>query len=115
MRPEKEEDLKKNFPRLFSQLSWGFECNDGWFRLIWNLAADIQRLSDRKNVECIASQVKEKYGGLRFYMSSSPDEVDDLIHVAELESYNICEMCGNQGKINKGPWYEVRCQECKEK
>ena len=41
-------------------------------------------------------QVKEKFGGLRFYISAAPQEVHNMIHKAEAESYTICEHCGKK-------------------
>lgn len=48
-----------------------------------------------------ASQVKEKYGSLRFYMTCATNEMSDLIYQAEEESENTCETCGALGKPNE--------------
>lgn len=42
----------------------------------------------------VASQVKEKFGGLRFYVNGSTDESYQKISFAESLSYRICEDCG---------------------
>lgn len=68
--------------------SW-FECDDGWATLIAELEAKLKALSPAYTV----SQVKEKFGGLRYY--ASPGDVDqetserfyDLIREAEAKSY----------------------------
>ena len=44
-------------------------CGDGWFKLIDQMCYDVIKLIDDKNIEVIATQVKEKFGGLRFYYS----------------------------------------------
>jgi hypothetical protein len=42
----------------------------------------------------VAMQVKEKFGGLRFYVQSATDECHNYIDFAERMSYRICEDCG---------------------
>ena len=76
--------------------SW-FECDDGWGPLIAELEAKLKALSPDYTV----SQVKEKFGGLRYY--ANPGEVDseaserfyDLIREAEAKSYETCKCCGS--------------------
>jgi len=52
-----------------------FEVNDGWLLLIKNLIDDLVKTGWDKNV----CQVKEKFGGLRFYIESYTDEQDTII------------------------------------
>ena len=59
-----------------------------------------------------ASQVKEKYGELCFYMTSATDEMFKLIDQAERESKTICEDCGQPGKLRKGSWLRTLCDKC---
>jgi len=60
-----------------------------------------------------ASQVKEKFGGLRFYMTTSTDEMDNLISEAEALSYKTCEDCGQPGKPNDDGWISTLCEKCR--
>ena len=53
--------------------------------------------------------VKEKFGGLRFYMGGAPKEVHDIIDECEHLSYKICEICGEAGKPRKGGWILTLC------
>ena len=46
----------------------------------------------------IAIQVKEKFGGLRFYYSGGDDYIRGLVDMAESMSYKTCEVCGSPGK-----------------
>lgn len=48
---------------------------------------------------------------LRFYVGPATDEIFDLIHKAEDESYNICEICGKSGSlsVSKNGWYKTVC------
>jgi len=59
-----------------------------------------------------ASQVKEKFGTLSFYMSSATDEMWDLISEAERKSGETCEDCGAPGRRRGGGWIVTLCDEC---
>lgn len=84
-----------------------FECHEGWYPLIQKLIEDIIALGWDKQV----TQVKEKFGGLRFYINEGSNEVHDRITKAEGESYTICEMCGSPGEIRKDTgWYRTLCE-----
>ncbi len=109
---DKYKILFKLFPDLFSELSC-FECEDGWFELIKELSQKINDIIVAKNLDCYVSQVKEKFGTLRYYMSSETDEISDLITQYENKSRETCESCGKPGKLNEGSWYKVRCGDCK--
>jgi hypothetical protein len=84
-----------------------FECHEGWYPLIQKLIEDLIKLGWDKQV----TQVKEKFGGLRFYINEGSNEVHDRITKAEQESYTICEMCGTSGEIRKDTgWYRTLCE-----
>ncbi len=40
------------------------------------------------------NQIKEKFGGLRFYIGSAPDRFRDKIVKAEIQSFRTCQDCG---------------------
>jgi len=62
-----------------------------------------------------ASQVKEKFGGLRFYMSCGTDEMFDLIDEADTASYKICEECASgDATQNDVGWIRTLCESCRE-
>jgi len=42
---------------------WGVQCGDGWFELIHSVST----LLSQHDTKIQAEQVKEKFGGLRFY------------------------------------------------
>ncbi len=51
-------------------------------------------------VQLVAGQVKEKFGGLRFYVHKGGDEfTQGAIALAESLSFTICDVCGNPGKV----------------
>ncbi len=55
------------------------------------------------------TQVKEKFGGLRFYVSSATDEVHNYIDFAESMSFRVCEMCGAPGEPRSDGWTKTLC------
>lgn len=64
---------------------------------------------------CRASQVKEKFGTLRFYMTSSSDEMEAIIREAERKSAVTCEECGKKGKLRGRGWLYTACGPCAKK
>jgi hypothetical protein len=57
----------------------------------------------------VASQVKEKFGGLRFYVNGATDKHWNYISIAENFSYRICEECGSPGKTYTDGWHRTLC------
>ena len=100
--------LLNKYPKLLGDLSFGIECGDGWFDLIDKLCEDILKV----DTTTVATQVKEKFGSLRFYVSSAEDEVFDLIDKAENASEEICEECGAPGKTEGKMWLKTLCKKC---
>lgn len=85
-----------------------FSVGPGWYQLIKDLIVDLIELGWDKKV----CQVKEKFGGLRFYINSGSNEVHDRISQAENESYKICEVTGNPGTLRTDiGWYTTLCEE----
>jgi len=133
--------LCKKYPKIFvdrnksemeSCMHWGLAVGNGWFSLLDNVCSNIQRHIDNppwvenkktgkfeepKEPVCsqvIALQVKEKFGGLRFYTSGGDEYTRALIDDAEALSYSICEQCGRMdddvGRNRKG-WIQTTCRE----
>jgi hypothetical protein len=55
-------------------------------------------------------QVKEKFGGLRFYVNGASDEVHNYIDFAESMSFRVCEMCGAPGEPRSDGWTKTLCE-----
>jgi hypothetical protein len=58
----------------------------------------------------VVDQVKEKYGGLRIYTSPYDVDFDKIIEDIERRSFEICEECGEAGKLRGGGWYRTLCE-----
>jgi hypothetical protein len=57
----------------------------------------------------VAVQVKEKFGGLRFYVQAATDKHYQYISFAESMSYRTCEQCGAPGKRYTDGWHQTLC------
>ena len=104
----KYDQLIKKFPSIFKDMKY-ISCGVGWYKLIEKLCQDILKYDPQWEVR--ASQVKEKFGGLRFYIYNGNDDVGRVVDKAEQESYKICEVCGSHlgVKQTKG-WIITLCK-----
>lgn len=59
--------------------------------------------------QVVATQVKEKFGSLRFYYNGGDDYIDGLVRMAELISEHTCEVCGDKGELSSSGWYKTLC------
>ncbi len=98
-------------------MCWGFDCGDGWFQILNSLCGQIQNHLDwvnrdeQKVAQVVADQVKEKFGGLRFYYTGGDDVISGMVRMAESWAANTCEVCGNTGTMRGGGWISTRCDE----
>ena len=107
-----KEFINPRRPLTESLMGFGFECGDGWYKILHDLFTKIKESCRPDGFEVI--QVKEKFGGLRVYVSSGTDEIYDLIDKAEKESEKTCETCGEPGKIDTSIyWLSCLCDKCK--
>jgi len=81
------------------------ECGRGWESLYAPLIA-------RCKAEGVGVlQIKEKFGGLRFYVMDGSEELHAAIKEAEAKSLTICEQCGSPGELRKGGWRKTLCDQ----
>lgn len=90
------------------------EKNDGkthWGKPITAEEVEEKRLKMIEESEKIpvAVQVKEKFGGLRFYVDRASEKHYNYITFAESMSYHICEECGSPGKTYTDGWHMTLC------
>jgi hypothetical protein len=115
MNKELDEQLCQSYPSLYrgrhssierSLMGRGFECGDGWYTLI----DVISELLMTHNPETYAVEVKEKFGGLRFYHNNRDDYALGIEMTAGTLSSYICEICGAPGFLNdEDGWRSTRC------
>lgn len=140
MKQELDEKLCAEYPKIFKDrnadmrttaMCWGFECGDGWYNILNALCYNIQSHIDWVNEtrerllknnpynhpipdevhQVLATQVKEKYGTLRFYYDGGDETIDGMVRMAESMSAVTCEECGKPGYQSDGGWIVTLCEE----
>ena len=115
--------IQKHLPMQQTAMCWGISCGDGWYDIIDTLCFNIQARVKSQEIKdpsfvCQATQVKEKFGGLRFYIYGGDDYIEGLIEMAEDMSYKICSECGNKSEQPENQsrgWIYTLCTPCKNK
>lgn len=84
------------------------DSNPGWFELVDELDRHLDYVSPQYRID----QIKEKFGGLRFYATFVPNPDDDpdrvrvaaqlfrrLIDETERRSWDHCDLCGDPADL----------------
>lgn len=96
---------------------WGkYLPDEGWDDLLLGLDSRLAAIDPDYTI----LQAKEKFGTLRFYVSTSygavpgaRDAMRDYIMLAEDKSAHICESCGADGaKARHRCWIKTLCDDC---
>lgn len=155
MKPELEQQLIEKYPFLSRDLesrdengrisniycAFGFEHGSGWYSVIDGLCSELVSVYEKYGIpiDIRPAQIKEKFGGLRFYYDTQNrkksihaidflgegtirleeeetdlyKEVRRVVNKWEDISYTICEECGKPGELRKDlPWIRVLCSDC---
>ena len=125
------QDLYLKYPKILkseSGIGIYLEVGDGWYDIIDILCSQIQHHIDWKNGEgqytkykdsrkegesvpqLVAEQVKEMFGGLRFYAFGGDEKTAGMIELAEALTSRACEVCGSPGKKTRGGWIRTLCR-----
>lgn len=109
-------NLSKPIRQFYPFEGFGIECGEGWYNILDKLCTKIESYLDKNLEEKKAFkilQIKQKFGGLRFYTSFSCAEIQKYIGIAEKESYKTCEVCGEPGEYNVLGFYILTlCKKC---
>lgn len=107
--------MEERFPKMFAEPYGGFACGEGWWPILEALCGQIQHHIDWKNKQgnvvhqVTVAQIKEKFGGLRFYYGGGDDAIDGMVRMAESWAARSCEECGAPGKSRDGGWIKTLC------
>jgi hypothetical protein len=120
-----EQKLMNKYPELFHKKEDGsLEClcgvwvPEGWETIVDELCGCIHDYTTKtyrlKNGEKVyppavkIDQIKEKFGGLRFYYFGGDDQVDGMVTFASYLASKTCEVSGEKGELcsNRG-WYKT--------
>ena len=123
--------MQEKFPKMLGGKYGGFAVGAGWWPILESLCANIQSHIDWKNDtrkrllesnpynhpipdevrQVVVEQIKEKFGGLRFYYQGGDDMVDGMVRMAESWAARSCEECGKPGTSRGGGWIKNLCDE----
>lgn len=135
-----KERLEEEGPKMPFPL-FGFECDDGWYVILERLFSWINfNIEHNDYPRIIVNQIKEKFGGLRFYYDVLPfdehvwkrnkdytdeekwkwldnysREISGAVSYAESLSRHTCERCGSTKDVtSEGSWIITRCKKCRD-
>jgi len=123
--------METKYPDMFGQPYGGFAVGVGWWPIIEELCAEIDAYTKWRNNTRAAllkdnpykqkipkevtpvkvAQIKEKFGGLRFYYDGGDDEISGMVRMAERWAGRSCETCGKPGRRRDGGWIRTLCDE----
>ena len=110
--------MEEKYPKMFAGQYGGFAISEGWWPIIESLCANIQSHTDwwNKNRETrpvieqvVVAQIKEKFGGLRFYYEGGDDTIRGMVRMAEAWADKSCEECGAPGTAGGKGWIRTLC------
>lgn len=102
-------DIRKELEsRIIEPFAKTVSCDDGWLNLLTDLHIELVEIDPKYTIY----QVKEKFGGLRFYYSPSSPSLDPelrkVVNKYESKSYYVCEKTGNPGSLKrKNGWIKT--------
>lgn len=123
--------MVEKFPSMYADRYGGFDIGQGWYSIVEALSSQIQHHIDWRNdtrkrllednpynnkipdevAQVKVNQVKEKFGGLRFYYDGGDDVIDGMVRMAESWASRTCEECGKPGRSRSGGWIRTLCDE----
>jgi hypothetical protein len=114
-----EKRLTEKYPLMFSQPYGGVACGEGWWPIIEELCSSIQGHINWRNrqlvgpgiPQVVVSQIKEKFGGLRFYYEGGDEQVRGMVSMAESWAGKTCEYCGTPATKQTTGWIKTVCDE----
>jgi hypothetical protein len=109
--------MEEKFPKMLGGRYGGFAVGKGWYPILEILCSNIQQHLDWREKQgkavpqVVIEQIKEKFGGLRFYYQGGDDEISGMVRMAEAWADVACEECGAAGKRRSGGWIRTLCDQ----
>lgn len=120
------QQMHEKYPKMFKEPYGGFAVGPGWWPILKALCGQIHNYVEWKQnqlekykqgngcPDVVVRQIKEKFGGLRFYYDGGDAEVSGMVRMAEAWADNTCEECGKPGKSRNTGWIKTLCDEHEE-
>jgi hypothetical protein len=123
--------MEEKYPEMFSGKYGGFAVGEGWYPILEALCGQIDSYTKWKNntreallkdnphnhkipdaiEQVVVEQIKEKFGGLRFYYQGGDEHIHGMVRMAEAWAGHACEECGAAGKRRSGGWIRTLCDQ----
>ena len=112
MDSHKTNELYEKFPHLYrertaplesSGMGWGFQCESGWYKIIYEMSKKIDKISTRGEHAPAVTQVsKHEDGTLRVAVRNITPPVADIVTSATEQSRLTCELCSYSPAFLRG-------------
>ena len=126
MDSQKTNELYEKFPHLYreraaplesSKMGWGFQCEDGWYKIIYEMSKKINKTSvEGEFAPAITEVSRNKDGTLYVEARNLTPPVADIITTATEQSRLTCEFCAYTPaflRTSKGPHKgHIACGRC---
>ena len=126
MDSHKTNELYEKFPHLYrertaplesSDMGWGFQCESGWYKIIYEMSKKIDKISaDGEHAPAISLVSRHEDGTLHVAVRNLTPPIQDIIATAREQSRLTCEYCAYTPaflRTSKGPQKgHVACGRC---
>lgn len=113
----------RNKPMNVTCMCWGFDIGKGWYSTLDEVCRKLTEIKKVSGIDFAFDQIKEKYGGGRFYFHASKvneknetwyNIAESIVSQAELDVDCICADCAESyyEKIIIGGWFYDICPKC---
>lgn len=83
--------------------------SDGWEEIILEGIGQIEEELEKNPVPFSITDIKSKFGGLRFYYNGGSEEIEQIVDSMEARSRTTCEVCGALGRLKGQGWVYTAC------
>jgi len=123
---QKTNELYEKFPHLYrertaplesSHMPWGFQCENGWYKIIYEMSKKIDKISpEGEHAPAISLVSRHEDGTLYVAVSNITPPVADIVTTATEQSRLVCEFCAYTPALlrtSKGPHKgHIACGRC---
>jgi hypothetical protein len=103
MDSHKTNELYEKFPHLYrertaplesSDMGWGFQCENGWYKIIYEMSKKIDKISSEgEHAPAISLVSRHEDGTLHVAVRNTTPPVADIVMNAREQSRLTCEYC----------------------
>ena len=103
MDSQKTNELYEKFPHLYrertaplesSHMAWGFQCENGWYKIIYEMSKKIDKIStEGEHAPAISLVSRHEDGTLYVAVSNTTPPIADIVTRATEQSRLTCEFC----------------------